>query len=118
MGVIAYQPSGGPRHACRQWFNGVSGNGLAAGRQKGTRFQRDGKLMTPSRKATFADRHQICPRLSLSPVFARILNLPQHGTTQRVIYAEAMTGGSTVIEAQPYGEATFEIKKIMKELRA
>jgi len=46
------------------------------------------------------------------------LPILKHGTTQRVIYAEAMTGGSTVIEAQPYGEATFEIKKIMKELRA
>jgi chromosome partitioning protein len=46
------------------------------------------------------------------------LPILKHGTTQRVIYAEAMTGGSTVIETQPYGEATFEIKKIMKELRA
>ena len=46
------------------------------------------------------------------------LPILKHGTTQRVIYAEAMTGGSTVIEAQPYGDATFEMKKIMRELRA
>ena len=46
------------------------------------------------------------------------LPILEHGTTQRVIYAEAMTGGSTVIEEQPYGEAAFEIKRIMKELRA
>jgi chromosome partitioning protein len=39
-------------------------------------------------------------------------------TTQRVIYAEAMTGGSTVIEMQPYGDASLEIKRIMKELQA
>src|ERR1700722_4473145 len=40
------------------------------------------------------------------------------GTTQRVIYAEALTGGSTVIEMQPYGEAAFEIRRILKEIRA
>lgn len=39
-------------------------------------------------------------------------------TTQRIAYAEAMTAGTTVIEAQPYGEATFEIKRILKELAA
>jgi chromosome partitioning protein len=40
------------------------------------------------------------------------------GTTQRVIYAEALTGGSTVIEMQPYGDAAFEIRRILKEIRA
>ena len=42
----------------------------------------------------------------------------KHGTTQRVAYAEAMTGGMTVLEMQPYGEAAYEIKRILKELRA
>src|SRR4051812_38431914 len=40
------------------------------------------------------------------------------GTSQRVAYAEALTGGMTVIEMQPYGEAALEIKRILKELRA
>jgi chromosome partitioning protein len=42
----------------------------------------------------------------------------KNGTTQRVAYAEAMTGGMTVLEMQPYGEASYEIKRILKELRA
>ena len=46
------------------------------------------------------------------------LPILKSSTTQRVIYAEAMTGGSTVIEAQPYGEASLEIKRIMKEVQA
>jgi chromosome partitioning protein len=40
------------------------------------------------------------------------------GTTQRVAYAEAMTGGTTVIEAAPFGDASLEIKRILKELAA
>jgi chromosome partitioning protein len=40
----------------------------------------------------------------------------KHGTTQRIAYAEALTGGTTVIELQPYGDATFEIKRILKEI--
>jgi chromosome partitioning protein len=40
------------------------------------------------------------------------------GTTQRVIYAEALTGGTTVIEMQPYSEASYEIKRILKEIQA
>jgi chromosome partitioning protein len=40
------------------------------------------------------------------------------GTTQRVAYAEALTGGTTVIEMQPYGDAAMEIKRILKEIRA
>lgn len=39
------------------------------------------------------------------------------GTTQRVIYAEAMTGGTTVIEQQPEGAAAGEIRAILAELR-
>jgi chromosome partitioning protein len=39
-------------------------------------------------------------------------------TTQRVIYAEALTGGTTVIEMQPYSEASYEIKHILKEIQA
>jgi chromosome partitioning protein len=45
------------------------------------------------------------------------LPILKNGTTQRVIYAEALTGGTTVIEMQPYGEAAFEIKRILKEIR-
>jgi chromosome partitioning protein len=41
----------------------------------------------------------------------------KNGTMQRIVYAEAMTGGTTVIEMQPYGPATFEIKRILKEIR-
>jgi chromosome partitioning protein len=40
------------------------------------------------------------------------------GTTQRVAYAEALTGGTTVIEMQPYGDAAIEIRRILKEIRA
>jgi chromosome partitioning protein len=42
----------------------------------------------------------------------------KNGTTQRVAYAEALTGGTTVIEMQPYGDAAMEIKRILKEIRA
>jgi chromosome partitioning protein len=41
----------------------------------------------------------------------------QAGTTQRIIYAEALTGGTTVIEQQPNGPATEEIRAILAELR-
>jgi len=37
-------------------------------------------------------------------------------TTQRVIYAEAMTAGRTVIEQQPDGAAADEIRAILTEL--
>jgi hypothetical protein len=36
----------------------------------------------------------------------------KHGTPQRIAYA----GATTVIELQPYGDATFEIKSILKEI--
>jgi|SRR5579863_1197345 len=39
------------------------------------------------------------------------------GTMQRVIYAEALTGGTTVIEQQPRGPAAEEIRAILAELR-
>lgn len=39
------------------------------------------------------------------------------GTTQRVIYAEALTGGTTVIEQQPRGAAADEIRAVLSELR-
>jgi chromosome partitioning protein len=39
------------------------------------------------------------------------------GTTQRVVYAEALTGGMTVIEQQPGGPAAEEIRAILSELR-
>jgi chromosome partitioning protein len=39
------------------------------------------------------------------------------GTTQRVVYAEALTGGMTVIEQQPNGPAADEIRAILAELR-
>jgi chromosome partitioning protein len=39
------------------------------------------------------------------------------GTTQRVVYAEALTGGMTVIEQQPRGPAAEEIRAILAELR-
>jgi chromosome partitioning protein len=38
-------------------------------------------------------------------------------TTQRVIYAETLTAGSTVIEQQPQGPAAHEICAILSELR-
>jgi chromosome partitioning protein len=38
-------------------------------------------------------------------------------TTQRVIYAETLTAGSTVIEQQPQGPAAREICAILSELR-
>lgn len=41
----------------------------------------------------------------------------QAGTTQRVVYAEALTGGTTVIEHQPRGPAADEIRAILSELR-
>ena len=39
-------------------------------------------------------------------------------TSQRVAYAEAMTGGTTVIEMNPTSEASMEINRILKEIRA
>ena len=39
------------------------------------------------------------------------------GTMQRIAYAEALTGGTTVIEMQPNGEAAQEIRRILKEIR-
>ena len=39
------------------------------------------------------------------------------GTTQRVIYAETLTMGTTVIEQQPKGAAAGEIRSILAELR-
>ena len=41
----------------------------------------------------------------------------QAGTTQRVVYAETLTGGTTVIEQQPRGAAADEIRAILSELR-
>jgi chromosome partitioning protein len=38
-------------------------------------------------------------------------------TMQRVIYAETLTAGSTVIEQQPHGPAAHEICAILAELR-
>ena len=38
------------------------------------------------------------------------------GTTQRIVYAEAMTAGATVIEQQPKGPAAAEIRAILAEL--
>jgi chromosome partitioning protein len=40
------------------------------------------------------------------------------GTMQRIAYAEALTGGTTVIEMQPNGDAAQEIRRILKEIRA
>jgi hypothetical protein len=39
------------------------------------------------------------------------------GTMQRIIYAEALTGGTTVIEIQPGGDAAVEIRRILTEIR-
>lgn len=39
------------------------------------------------------------------------------GTSQRVIYAEALTAGLTVIESQPRGPAAEEIRAILAEIR-
>jgi len=41
----------------------------------------------------------------------------QAGTTQRVIYAETLTSGTTVVEQQPKGAAADEIRAILAELR-
>lgn len=38
-------------------------------------------------------------------------------TTQRVIYAEALTAGSTVIETQPLGAAAGEIRSLAAEIQ-
>jgi chromosome partitioning protein len=38
------------------------------------------------------------------------------GTTQRIVYAEALTAGTTVIETQPRGPAADEIRAIAGEL--
>lgn len=39
------------------------------------------------------------------------------GTMQRVAYAEALTGGTTVIEQHPRGPAAEEVRAILSELR-
>jgi chromosome partitioning protein len=38
-------------------------------------------------------------------------------TTQRVIYAETLSLGTTVLDAEPNGSAALEIKNILKELK-
>lgn len=40
----------------------------------------------------------------------------ESGTFQRVVYAKTAATGSTVLDTEPYGEASVEIKKIAKEL--
>ncbi len=46
-------------------------------------------------------------------------NIPilRAATTQRIIYAETLTAGTTVIEHQPHGPAAHEICAILSELR-
>jgi len=41
----------------------------------------------------------------------------KNGTFQRIIYAKTAGTGSTVIDADPHGEATNEIKSIVSELK-
>ncbi len=41
----------------------------------------------------------------------------QAGTSQRVVYAEAMTAGSTVIESQPRGAAADEVRALLAEIQ-
>jgi chromosome partitioning protein len=38
-------------------------------------------------------------------------------TMQRVIYAETLTAGTTVVDPQPHGRAADEIRAILAELR-
>lgn len=38
------------------------------------------------------------------------------GTSQRIIYAEALTAGRTVIEMQPHGPAAQEVRDILSEV--
>jgi chromosome partitioning protein len=47
-------------------------------------------------------------------------NIPilKAGIMQRIAYAEALTGGTTVIEMQPNGEAAQEIRRILMEIRS
>lgn len=40
------------------------------------------------------------------------------GTTQRIVYAQTLTAGSTVIEGEPKGAAAEEIRAILSELGA
>ena len=40
------------------------------------------------------------------------------GTTQRIVYAQTLTAGSTVIESEPKGAAAEEIRAILRELEA
>ena len=39
------------------------------------------------------------------------------GTTQRIVYAQTLTAGSTVIESEPKGAAAEEIRAILRELK-
>jgi chromosome partitioning protein len=45
------------------------------------------------------------------------LPIMKAGTAQRIIYAEAFTAGSTVIEVDPKGPAAREMRAIMKEMQ-
>jgi len=40
----------------------------------------------------------------------------ENGTFQRIIYAKTAASGSTVLDAEPSGEAANEIRKILSEL--
>ena len=45
------------------------------------------------------------------------LPVMESGTAQRIVYAEAFTAGTTVIELQPKGAAAKEIRAIARELK-
>jgi chromosome partitioning protein len=39
------------------------------------------------------------------------------GTTQRVVYASSAANGTTVLDAEPHGPATEEIRALTEELK-
>ena len=41
----------------------------------------------------------------------------ENGTFQRIVYIESIINGSTVLDAEPKGKASNEIKRIVKELK-
>ncbi|WP_284948341.1 ParA family partition ATPase [Acidisoma cladoniae] len=102
--LIPVQPSGADFWASRETVNLVRAAGEAKGGQRAA-FIVSRKI---GRSVLSREINEALAEFGL-PILAA-------GTTQRVIYAEAMTAGETVIEQQPDGLAAAEIRAILTEL--
>lgn len=103
--LIPVQPSGADFWACRETV----------------RLARETRFAKTTQKSMFVISRKI-DRTVLGRDIVNALaefQIPilRAATTQRVIYAETLTTGTTVIEHQPDGPAALEISAILSELR-